>query len=490
MATNDTVAVILAAGKGTRLHSHVAKVLHRAGGRPLVEHVVRACQGAGITEIFVVVGHQAEDVSAVVVPLGATAILQEPQNGTGHAMQVARDAIGNTARYALVLPGDAPLIRAETLTGLLEAHHSGKAAATLLTANFSDPTGYGRIVHQANGKVAAVVEEKSATAEQRAIQEINSSVYCFTLAKLWPCLDELRPDNAHKELYLTDTAALLSRRGDTVISKLASDSSEILGCNSRKELADVDRFFRQRKAAAVMKHTTIYFPETVVIDDAVETGHDTVIEPGVQLLGKTRVGANCTIRTGSILKDTTLGDGVLVEPYSVIEGAQLGNNTVVGPFARLRIGADLREGARVGNFVEVKNSTLHEGAKAMHLTYLGDASIGHHANIGAGTITCNYDGVNKNKTIIGERAFIGSDTALVAPVEVGDGAYVAAGSTITQNVPADALGIARGTQANKPGWAKVRREKLAALKAQKAADAKAAAEKSAEAKAEAEKAKV
>jgi bifunctional UDP-N-acetylglucosamine pyrophosphorylase/glucosamine-1-phosphate N-acetyltransferase len=486
MATKDTVAVILAAGKGTRLHSHLAKVLHRAGGRPLVEHVVRACQGAGISEIFVVVGHQAEDVSAVVLPLGAKAVLQEPQNGTGHAMQVARDAIGNTARYALVLPGDAPLIRAETLAGLLEAHHSGKAAATLLTANLTDPTGYGRIVHQANGKVAAVVEEKSATAEQRAIQEVNSSVYCFTLAKLWPCLDELLPDNAHQELYLTDTAALMSRRGDTVISQPAADSSEILGCNSRKELADVDRFFRQRKAAAVMKHTTIYFPETVVIDDAVETGQDTVIEPGVQLLGKTRIGANCTIRTGSILKDSALGDGVLVEPYSMIEGAQLGNNTVVGPFARLRIGADLREGARVGNFVEVKNATLHEGAKAMHLTYLGDASIGHHANIGAGTITCNYDGVNKNKTIIGERAFIGSDTTLVAPVEVGDGAYVAAGSTITQNVPADALGIARGTQANKPGWAKARREKLAAGKAQKAAEAKAAAET----KAEAEKAKV
>jgi bifunctional UDP-N-acetylglucosamine pyrophosphorylase/glucosamine-1-phosphate N-acetyltransferase len=490
MSAKDTVAVILAAGKGTRLHSSVAKVLHRAGGRPLVEHVVRACQGAGITEIFVIVGHQAEDVSAVVVPLGAKAVLQEPQNGTGHAMQVARDAIGNTARYTLVLPGDAPLIRAETLAGLLEAHHAGNAAATLLTANLSDPTGYGRIVHQADGNVAAVVEEKSATPEQRAIREINSSVYCFTLAKLWPCLDDLRPDNAHKELYLTDTAALLSRRGDKVISKLAADSSEILGCNSRKELADVDRFFRQRKAAALMRHTTIYFPETVVVDDAVETGNDTVIEPGVQLLGNTHIGKNCTIRTGSILKNATLGDGVVVEAYTLIEDSQLGNHTVVGPFARLRMHADVRENARIGNFVEVKNSTLHEGAKSMHLTYLGDASIGRLANIGAGTITCNYDGVNKNKTIIGERAFIGSDTALVAPVEVGDGAYIAAGSTITQNVPEDALGIARGTQANKLGWAKARREKMAALKAQKAADAKAAAEKAAEAKADAEKAKV
>jgi bifunctional UDP-N-acetylglucosamine pyrophosphorylase/glucosamine-1-phosphate N-acetyltransferase len=457
MAANETVAVILAAGKGTRLRSKVAKVLHRAGGRPLVEHVVRACQGAGISEIFVIVGHQAEDVSAVVLPLGAKAILQEPQNGTGHAMQVARDAIGRAAQYVVVLPGDAPLIRAETLAGLLEAHLSGKAAATLLTANLPDPTGYGRIVHQADGSVAAVVEEKSATPKQRAIQEINSSVYCFTLAKLWPCLDDLRPDNAHKELYLTDSVGLLS---------------------PRVELAEVDRFFRQRTAVALMEAgTTIYFPETVTIDEGVQAGHDTVIEPGVQLLGKTHIGANCTIRTGSILKDATLGDGVVVEPYTLIEDSQLGSNTVVGPFARLRMHADVRENARIGNFVEVKNSTLHEGAKSMHLTYLGDASIGHHANIGAGTITCNYDGVNKNRTIIGDRAFIGSDTALVAPVEVGDGAYVAAGSTITQNVPADALGIARGTQANKPGWAKARREKMAAAKAQKAAEAKAGTEK-------------
>jgi bifunctional UDP-N-acetylglucosamine pyrophosphorylase/glucosamine-1-phosphate N-acetyltransferase len=478
MAANETVAVILAAGKGTRLRSKVAKVLHRAGGRPLVEHVVRACQGAGISEIFVIVGHQAEDVSAVVLPLGAKAILQEPQNGTGHAMQVARDAIGRAAQYVVVLPGDAPLIRAETLAGLLEAHLSGKAAATLLTANLPDPTGYGRIVHQADGSVAAVVEEKSATPKQRAIQEINSSVYCFTLAKLWPCLDDLRPDNAHKELYLTDSVGLLSRRGETVMSKLAADSREILGCNTRVELAEVDRFFRQRTAVALMEAgTTIYFPETVTIDEGVQAGHDTVIEPGVQLLGKTRIGANCTIRTGSILKDATLGHGVVVEPYTLIEDSQLGNNTVVGPFARLRMHADVRENARIGNFVEVKNSTLHEGAKSMHLTYLGDASIGHHANIGAGTITCNYDGVNKNRTIIGDRAFIGSDTALVAPVEVGDGAYVAAGSTITQNVPADALGIARGTQANKPGWAKARREKMAAAKAQKAAEAKTGTEK-------------
>jgi bifunctional UDP-N-acetylglucosamine pyrophosphorylase/glucosamine-1-phosphate N-acetyltransferase len=478
MSAKDTVAVVLAAGKGTRLHSGVAKVLHRAGGRPLVEHVVRACQGAGITEIVVIVGHQAEDVSAAVLPLGAKAILQEPQNGTGHAMQVARDAIGNAARYALVVPGDAPLIRAETLAALLEAHHAGDAAATLLTAKLSDPTGYGRILKKADGSVSAVVEEKSATPEQRKIDEINSSIYCFTLGKLWPSLTELRPDNAHQELYLTDAVGLLSGRGEKVMADLAADSREILGCNTRVELAEVDRFFRQRTAAALMRDgTTIYFPETVVVDDGVKAGHDTVIEPGVQLLGKTRIGKNCTIRTGSILKDATLGDGVLVEPYTLIEDSQLGNNTVVGPFARLRMHADVRENARIGNFVEVKNSTLHQGAKSMHLTYLGDATIGQRANIGAGTITCNYDGVNKNKTIIGERAFIGSNTALVAPVEIGDGAYVAAGSTITQNVPADALGIARGAQANKPGWAKARREKMAAAKAQKAAEALAAHEK-------------
>lgn len=465
MNHKDMVAVVLAAGKGTRLRSDLAKILHRAGGRPLVEHVVRTCQSLQPAEIVVIVGHQAEAVSAVVTPLSAKPVLQEPQNGTGHAMQVARAAIGSSAKYAIVVPGDAPLIRSETLAALVETHLSGNAAATILTAEMKDPTGYGRIVRGPDGSVAAIVEQKAATPAQREIREINSSAYCFTLEKLWPSLEQLRPENVHRELYLTDAIALLNQRGEKVLAYLAGDAQEVIGCNTRVELADADRIFRQRKAVALMESgVTIYLPETVLIDPDVQVGQDTIIEPGVQLLGDTRIGARCTIRTGSILLNSVLADDVTIEAHSSTEKAVLARNASIGPFARLRPGADLREGAKIGNFVEVKNTVMHEGAKAQHLTYLGDATVGRSANVGAGTITCNYDGVKKNRTVIGERAFIGSDTALVAPVEIGDGAYVAAGSTITENVPPDALAIARGRQSNKAGWAAARRAKREAEK--------------------------
>jgi bifunctional UDP-N-acetylglucosamine pyrophosphorylase/glucosamine-1-phosphate N-acetyltransferase len=469
MPSNDFAVVILAAGKGTRLRSQLAKVLHRAGGRALIEHVVRACTPLGARKIFVIVGHQADAVRAVVEPLGAKAVVQEPQRGTGHAMQVAREALtASGAKYALVVPGDAPLLRTETLAALARAHEAGPAAATLLSAVLKDPSGYGRVVRYRAGHklvecVAAIVEEKSASEQERAIREINSSVYAFTLAALWPCLGALQPDNAHQELYLTDCIALLNQRGERVHAEVAPDAQEVLGCNTRADLAEVDRIFRDRKRRALMDSgVTIYFPETVLIDPEVEAGADTVIEPGVQLLGATRIGAGCTIRTGSVLTDAVLDDGVLVLEHSVVTASRLGPGTRVGPFAHLRPGSELAAGARVGNFVEVKKSKLGEGAKAMHLTYIGDATIGRNSNIGAGTITCNYDGVNKYPTTIGERVFVGSDTALVAPVTVGDGAYIAAGSTITENVPADALGIARGRQANKAGWAAKRRAKLGA----------------------------
>ncbi len=463
MSASDFAVVILAAGKGKRLRSARAKALHRAGGRTLVEHVVRASQPLGAKRTFAVVGHQADDVRAAVEPLGVEAVLQQPQHGTGHALAVARRAIGNRARHVLVLPGDAPLIRTETLRSLLQAHRNGSAAATILTAVFANPAGYGRILRKSGSAVAAIVEESQLGEEQRTINEINSSIYCFTLDKLWPALAHLRPNNTHRELYLTDAIAVLSQQGDIVLAQVAGDAQEALGCNTRAELGEVDRILRSRKSAALMDAgVTIHLPETVVIDPDVQAGEDTVIEPCVQLLGKTRLGARCTIRAGSVLSDAQLADDVTIEPYCVIASSRIDSGAALGPFARLRHDTHIQSGARIGNFVELKKTVMGEGTKANHLTYLGDARIGRNTNIGAGTITCNYDGVQKHPTSIGNRVFIGSDAALVAPVRIGDGAYVAAGSVITDNIPADALGIARGRQANKPGWAAKRRRELAA----------------------------
>ncbi len=472
MPLRDFAVVILAAGKGTRLRSQLAKVRHRAGGRPLVEHVVRACQPLGGRGIFVVVGYQAEAVREIVAPLGAESLLQEPQGGTGHALRVAKPALLESgAKYALVVPGDAPLLRTETLAGLVRAHLSGRAAATVLSAMLENPFGYGRVTRKKDGSVATIVEEKSATEAECAIREVNSSVYAFTLPPLWPCLDALRPENVHKELYLTDAIALLNACGERVLAEIAPDSREILGCNTRAELAQVDRILRERKRVELMDSgVTIYLPETVLIDPDVEVGADTVIEPAVQLLGATRIGAGCTVRTGSVLTNAALDDGVLVREHSIVTASRLGPGTVVGPFAHVRDGAVLEARARVGNFVEVKKSRLGEGVKSMHLTYIGDATVGRQTNIGAGTITCNYDGVRKNPTTIGERVFVGSGTEFIAPVTVGDGAYIAAGSTITEDVPADSLGIARERQVTKPGWVVARRAKLSAEKVEKTAE--------------------
>lgn len=461
MHNRDVAAVILAAGKGTRLKSGFAKVLHRAGGRPLVEQVVRACQRLGAKRVVAVVGHQAEQVSALVEPLGAESVLQQPQRGTGHAMQVARKRLGG-AKFALVLPGDAPLVRPETLKALLAAHRTSGAAATILTAVLADPSGYGRIVRKSETAVSAIVEESQLAPEQRELNEINSSIYCFTLAKLWPALAKLKPNNKHREIYLTDAIAVLASAGETILTQVAPDAREVLGCNTRRDLAEVDRVFRERKRAELMDAgVTIQLPETVLIDPDVSSGEDTLLEAGVQLLGKTRLGARCTIRTGSVLHESVLGDDVTVEAHCVVTESRIDDRVVLGPFARLRPNNHVKADARIGNFVELKKTVLGEGSKAPHLTYLGDARIGRKSNIGAGTITCNYDGFHKYPTFIGDRVFIGSDSALVAPVRIADGAYVAAGSTITENVPPEGLGIARGRQVNKPGWAKKKRSELA-----------------------------
>ena len=462
MSNQDLAVVVLAAGKGTRLKSSLAKVLHRAGGRTLVEHIVRAGEALKARVTAVVVGHQAEQVSAVVEPLGAVSVLQQPQNGTGHAMHVAKKSLGR-AKFALVLPGDAPLVRTETLKALVATHRNGNAAATILSAVVADPAGYGRVLRKSETAVSAIVEESQLTGEQSDINEINSAIYCFTVEKLWPALAQVKPNNKHRELYLTDAIGVLSSKGETVLAQIAPDSREVLGCNTRADLAEVDRIFRERKRAELMDAgVTIQLPETVVIDPDVTAGEDTVIEPGAQLLGKTKIGARCTIRTGSVLTDAVLGDEVTVEPHCVVAQSRLDDRVIIGPFARLRPDNHLKAGVRIGNFVELKKSTLGEGTKAMHLTYLGDAKIGTKNNIGAGTITCNYDGFHKYPTVIGNKAFIGSDSTLVAPVRIGDGAYIAAGSTITESVPADGLAIARGRQANKPGWAARRRRELAA----------------------------
>jgi bifunctional UDP-N-acetylglucosamine pyrophosphorylase/glucosamine-1-phosphate N-acetyltransferase len=462
MLASDTAIVILAAGNGTRMRSEQAKVLHRAGGRPLLEHVIRACQPLKPTQLVAVIGHQAEKVGSLAESLGVKTALQQPQRGTGHALQAARRAIRSGAKLVIVVSGDAPLLRTETLAALLDTHRRGEAAATILSTEMGDPTDYGRVIRDSEGRVREVVEEKSATPTQRLIREVNTGFYCFTLAKLWPALAELRPDNAHHELYLTDVIGVLTKRNERVLAHVASDANEVLGCNTRAHLADIDRLFRARKAAELMDAgVTIYLPETVVIDPDVTVGQDTIIDAGVQLLGKTRIGARCTIHTGCVLLDMRVDDGTNINPNCVLESSHIGPDTNIGPFARLRPGADLRAKVHIGNFVEVKNSVVHEGAKVNHLSYIGDASVGRASNIGAGTITCNYDGVVKNKTFIGERVFVGSDSALVAPVRIGDGAYIAAGSVITDNVPPDALAIARGRQTNKKGWAKERRAQMA-----------------------------
>jgi bifunctional UDP-N-acetylglucosamine pyrophosphorylase / glucosamine-1-phosphate N-acetyltransferase len=466
MSANDLTIVVLAAGKGTRLKSSLAKVLHRAGGRTLVEHVLRACSPLRAKKTVVVVGHQAEQVTSVVEPLEAETVLQHPQHGTGHAIQVARRALGKS-KLVVVLPGDAPLVRAETLRALVAAHRAGNAAATLLTAVVSDPSGYGRVVRKSETHVGAIVEESQLTDDQREINEINSSIYCFTLEKLWPALTQVKPNNKHREVYLTDAIAILASKGETVLAQVAQDSREVLGCNTRIDLAEVDRILREWKRNALMGGgVTIQLPETVLVDPEVTAGEDTVIEPAVQLLGKTKLGARCVVRTGSVLSDAIVGDDVIIEPHSVVMQSRLDDRVTIGPFARLRQGNHLKAGAHIGNFVELKKTVVGEGTKAGHLTYLGDARIGAKSNIGAGTITCNYDGFSKYPTTIGNRVFIGSDSALVAPVRLGDGAYVAAGSTITENVPADGLGIARGRQVNKAGWASKKRRELAASAAQ------------------------
>jgi bifunctional UDP-N-acetylglucosamine pyrophosphorylase/glucosamine-1-phosphate N-acetyltransferase len=452
--------VILAAGLGTRMKSRQAKVLHRAGGKALVEHVVdTALQVAPAERIFVVVGHQGEDVRKAVATPGIGFIEQKEQKGTGHAVSIGRAALAGLGGYLLVLYGDSPLLKAETLERLIEAESAGDAACVLLTATMEDPTGYGRVIRDARGAVAAIVEQKAGSAEQLAIREANMGIYCFRADLFWKHVDELSTNNPAGEYYLTDMAGILTRAGHRVEAMRIGDAREALGINTRIELADADRLMRDAKRRELMlSGVTIENPETVTIDAGVRVGMDTVIGPFAQILGKTTIGENCRVGACAIVQDAEVGDQVEIGPFTMVNRSVVERGAVVGPFARLRMENRVGEGAHVGNFVELKKTELCAGAKANHLAYLGDARIGARANVGAGTITCNYDGFDKHRTTIGEGAFIGSNSTLVAPVEIGDGAYTAAGSVITEPVPADALAVGRGRQVVKEDWARKRRE--------------------------------
>ena len=452
---------ILAAGKGTRLKSARPKVLHEIGGKALLRHVIdAAAQVVAAEDIFVIVGHQADAVEAAMRDTGVHFVLQAEQRGTGHAIQGLRDAwLTQAAAYdeLLVLSGDVPLLTAETIRTLKNFHESQHAAMTILTAIPPDPTGYGRVIraHEGLPDVSAIVEQKALTPEQMRAPEINSGIYCFQTAPLFAHLDELKTNNAHAEFYLTDMAALLVAAGERVVATPASRADQVLGANTIAEMMQLDATLRMDKAREWMAAgVTIFAPETCVIDAAVTVGPDTVLEPNVQLRGNTKVGARCRIRSFSVLEDCELGDDILIRNSCVLTGATIERGAQIGPFAHLRPGTRIGEGAHVGNFVETKQATLHAGVKAGHLSYLGDAEIGAGTNVGAGTITCNYDGETKHRTKVGENVFIGSDSALVAPVTIGDGAYVAAGSIVTRDVPAKALAIGRARQVTKENWVK------------------------------------
>jgi bifunctional UDP-N-acetylglucosamine pyrophosphorylase / glucosamine-1-phosphate N-acetyltransferase len=458
--THSVAIAIMAAGKGTRLKSKRPKVLHEVGGKPLLAHVISAAGNVVAPQnIYAIVGHEADSVQNRVAGTGVGFVRQEPQRGTGHALMCARDAL-RTYETVLVLSGDAPLIATATIQKLLDFHQRNRAAMTLLSAKLEDPTGYGRIIRAGpkSNEVKAIVEEKSCTPAQRKIREINSGFYAFSVKALLDHIDELKTDNPHGEYYLTDMAAVLRRAKKKVVAVATENPSEVLGSNTRAELVELDQKMRAEKCRQLMAEgVTIFNPASCVIDADVEVGSDTTIEPFVQLLGKTHIGADCRIRSYSIVQNSTIGDGVMVRPGCVLDEAHVGDGALLGPYSHLRPGSEIGEGAHVGNFVETKKVKLGKGSKANHLTYLGDADIGAGVNIGAGTITCNYDGVHKHKTTIEDGVFVGSDSTLIAPVKLGKGAYVGAASCITDDVPEESLAIGRSKQVVKEGWVRKKR---------------------------------
>ncbi len=460
-----TAIAIMAAGKGTRLKSKHPKVLHQVGGKPLLGHVIAAAsQVVPAHDIFAIIGHEADRVREAVNDTGVKFVLQSEQRGTGHALMVAREAL---APYDLVivLSGDAPLISTATIRKLQDFHLSKKAAMTLLTAKLEDPSGYGRVIRKGpkSDDVKAIIEQKALSASQKKIPEINAGFYAFAVKSLFAFIDKLSTNNAHGEFYLTDMASLLGKAKQRVVAVEANNAFEVLGGNTRVDMAEIDEQMRTAKCRQLMLDgVTILYPKTCVIDNEVEIGPDTTIEPYVQILGKSKIGSECRIRSYSVIQNSEIADNVTVRPGCILDDAKVSQGAILGPYSHLRPGSEIGEGAHVGNFVETKKVRLGKGSKANHLTYLGDAEIGAGVNIGAGTITCNYDGVHKHKTTIEDGVFVGSDSTLVAPVKLGKGAYIGAASCITDDVPEESLAVARGRQIVKEGWVRQKKQAQAA----------------------------
>ena len=449
---NQLIAIILAAGEAKRMRSARPKVLHPLCGRPLIAYPVGTAGALG-ARVVVVVGRAADEVREAVAPeIGASFVEQKERLGTGHAVLQAHVACGDAPGTVLVLPGDVPLLSEATLRRLVDHHVASGAAATLLTAEVPDPTGYGRVVRE-HGRPVGIVEHRDATAVERQIREIGTSVYCFDARRFWPALAQVTPDNAQHEYYLTDVIGILHRQGQRLEAVITQDPTECLGVNDRRQLAELAGIMRHRILDRLMAAgVTVIDPATTYVDDTVTIGIDTVLHPNVSLTGRTVVGADCVVSAGCQVTDTTLADSVLLKPYCVLAESTVETGAQLGPFCHLRPQSHVGANAKIGNFVELKKSRIGRGSKVPHLSYVGDTQMGEGVNVGAGTITCNYDGVKKHETVIGDRVFVGTNSSLVAPLTIGEGAYVAAGSVITKNVPPGSLAVARGRQETREGW--------------------------------------
>lgn len=450
---NKTVAVVLAAGLGTRMKSKIPKVLHKVAGVPMVCHVVNALREAGIDDIILVLGHGGQMVEDQVGP-GLQFVYQHEQLGTGHALLQALPILEQYQEgQCLVVCGDTPLLRGTTLQMLLQEHQRNGSVATVLTACLADPTGYGRVVKK-GAAICKIVEEKDADSEEKAISEINTGTYCFSTKILAKSLKALTPANAQGEYYLTDVIKILVEEGEKVQALRLADTTEALGINNRIQLACAENQMRQRiLEEQMLQGVTIINPGNTYIDARVKIGRDTIVYPGVFLEGETEIGEDCIIGPDTRIVDSRIDDKVSIVSSTVME-SKIASGCTIGPYSYLRPGTELCENVKIGDFVEVKKSYVGSGSKIPHLSYVGDSTVGKGVNIGAGTITCNYDGVHKHPTIFGDGAFVGSNTNLVAPVSVGAGAYIGAGSTITEDIPAGALAVARGRQRNLENWKK------------------------------------